>query len=311
MHSTGSFLYTVIERIRAMLDEPSMDAKFSNDFIVRHVISPSMVDVLTRISMTYDNPVILRHSVSLVANEQYYQLPPSIGEVLRFAITDSNGRVINESLPTSMYNRNGSGWSLEGNLLSISPTPSGPSTADIFYSPNGDFFPHFADGTTSDGTKDGVLSGDRDMLVLAQSPTLGSLETRENGYAGGVLRLWNHNENILEERIISSYNVSGRTVTVRVPFTSDIETSNGHKYEIAPQGIQSLYQAIALAGAMNMAASRNVSDKQMKFYILQYRAAIKTIGDNLSYMQMRIPKHYEKNTVDNDARFLRTGWVLD
>lgn len=311
MHSTGSFLYTVIERIRAMLDEPSMDAKFSNDFIVRHVISPSMVDVLARLSMTYDNPVVLRHSVSLVADEQYYQLPPSIGEVLRFAITDTNGRVINETLPTSMYNRHGAGWSLEGNLLSVSPTPSGSSTADIFYSPNGDFLPHYTDGSTIDGTKDGTLNSDRDVLILATSPTLGSLETRENGYAGGVLRLWNSAETILEERMISSYDVSSGTVTVRVPFTSDIEVSDGLKYEIAPQGIQSLYQAIALAGAMNIATSRNVADKQMKFLILQYRAAIKTIGDNLSYMQMRVPKHYEKNTVDNDARFLRTGWVLD
>ncbi len=311
MHSTGSFLYTVIERIRAMLDEAVLDAKFSNDFIVRHVISPSMVDVITRLSMTYDNPVILTHSVSLVADQQYYQLPPSVGEILRFAITDDNGRVINETLPGSMFNRFGPGWSLEGNLLSILPTPSGTSTAQIYYSPNGDFFPHFTDGSTTDGTKDGTLNADRDTLTLATTPTLGALETRENGYAGGILRLWDTTEKILEERIIASYDVSAGTVTVRVPFTSDIEVSNGLKYEVAPQGIQSLYQAISLSGAMNLATSRNISDKQMKFLVLQYRAAIKTIGDNLSYMQMRIPKHFEKNTVDNDARFLRTGWVLD
>ena len=44
---------------------------------------------------------------------------------------------------------------------------------------------------------------------------------------------------------------------------------------------------------------KDVSDKKMKYLQIEYRKAIKTIGDNLSYMQMRKPKAYQKYTVDN------------
>ena len=81
MHSTGSMLLTILERLRAFLDEPTLDAKYSNDFMVNHLISPSMVEVLSRLSMTYDNPVVLRHEITTVKDQQYYQLPPNIGRL--------------------------------------------------------------------------------------------------------------------------------------------------------------------------------------------------------------------------------------
>jgi hypothetical protein len=59
MHVTGSFLYTVLERIRGYLDDPDFDAKYNNDFIIRHIISPTMVDVWSRVNMNLDNPVVL------------------------------------------------------------------------------------------------------------------------------------------------------------------------------------------------------------------------------------------------------------
>ena len=64
MHSTGSFLLTVIERVRAYLDEATLDAKFTNDYLTRHVICPEMVNVMSRLSNNADNPIRVRHQIS-------------------------------------------------------------------------------------------------------------------------------------------------------------------------------------------------------------------------------------------------------
>ena len=99
MHSTGSFLYTVIERIRGYLDDPDFDAKYDNDFLVRHIISPTMVDVLSRINMNADNPVVMRLDFRPNATDEYYQIPNAVGEILRICRRDSDGYVVDEILP--------------------------------------------------------------------------------------------------------------------------------------------------------------------------------------------------------------------
>ena len=70
MHSTNSFIYTVIERIRGYLDDPDLDAKYSDDFLLRHIVMPSMVNVLSRINNSLSNPVVSRLRVSLEADQQ-------------------------------------------------------------------------------------------------------------------------------------------------------------------------------------------------------------------------------------------------
>jgi len=316
MHSTGSMLYTILERLRAYLDEPALDAKYSNNFMVDHLISPSMVEVLSRLSMTYDNPVLLRHELSTVKDQQYYQLPPNVGEIMRVAEVNSQGRVTKEALPRSLYSPRGFGWSIEGNLISFMPYPTTAETFDIFYIPNGDFRVCYMDGSTT--AKGGRLDGTRKTLTIATSttpaPTLGALDLRENSYAGGILRLWNDANTVVEERVISSYDVkvgggSEKTITVRSAFTSDIEAggTDDLRFELIPSGFQSLWQAVTASAAIKLGTMRSISQKQMQYLILQYKSAIKTIGDNLSYMQNRIPKHFDKQTVDN-----RLGWhILD
>ena len=92
-------------------------------------------------------------------------------------------------------------------------------------------------------------------------------------------------------------------MTVRVAFdTSAYGSKTDIHYEIVPQGFQSLMQAVAAASAINLAVMKDVTAKKMQFLQLEYRKAIKTIGDNLSYMQMRKPKSFQKNTVDNQDR---------
>tara|TARA_R100000234_G_scaffold120087_1_gene105310 strand:- start:4437 stop:5348 length:912 start_codon:yes stop_codon:yes gene_type:complete len=300
MHSTGSFLLTVIERVRAYLDEATLDAKFTNDYLTRHVICPEMVNVMSRLSNNADNLIRVRHQISLVDGQEHYVLPPNIGEIYRFAITDEEGRITREFLPRNEFNPRGPGWQIQGNVLSLRPFPAENETADIHYIPNGDFQPHYdADGGTFSNST---------TFVFDASPTIGAIDNRENAYAGAVLRVWTKTSHaVLEERIIESYDASTRTATVRRPFTTDVSSSHaegGMRYEVAPIGMNSLIQAIACASAMNLGTSRNITQKQMQFVILQYKTAMKTIGDNFSFMQARKPKSYEKDTVDNRTFYL-------
>jgi len=309
MHSTGSFLLTVIERVRAYLDESTIDAKYTNDYLVRHVICPEMVNVISRLSMNYSNPIRLRHSIALATNQEHYVLPPNIGEIYRIAILDDNNRVTQEMMPKNEFHPRGPNWQIQGNELSFRPLPAKAETVDIHYIPNGDFMPHYHKGSAS--TDGGELTS-YTTFVFDSAPTLGAIDNRENAYAGATLRVWTSaahdgglpDKTVLEERIIESYDASTRTATVRRPFTADINsdgTKPGLEYEVAPTGMQSLYQAIACACAINLGTVRNVTKKQMDFFVLQYKMNMKTIGDNLSNLQNRQGKSYDKRTVDNSG----------
>jgi hypothetical protein len=63
---------------------------------------------------------------------------------------------------------------------------------------------------------------------------------------------------------------------------------------------------VSAASAINLAVMKDVTAKKMQFLQIEYRKALKTIGDNLSYMQMRKPKSYQKYTVDNQDRHIYT-----
>lgn len=293
MHSTNSFLYTVLERIRGYLDDPDFDAKYNNDFIIRHIISPVMVDVWSRINMNLDNPVVLRQEITFDENTEYYQLPPSIGEVWRIALRDSDGDIIEEIKPRNEFHPEGVGWALEGNTFRVDPKKkkAASGTWTLYYVPSGDVQPHYA--TT------GVMKGDRQTFDIAASVTLGSIDRRANAYAGQILRVI-PDSGLVEERVIESHDVLKGTVgqlTTRIPFDEPI--SGNVKYEIAPIGMQSLYEAVSAGAAMKLGAYRKITGTHYQMILQQYRSAIKSATDNLANLQMRTGKSYLKNTVDN------------
>jgi hypothetical protein len=292
MHSTNSFLYTVIERIRGYLDDPDFDAKYSNDFIVRHIISPVMVDVWSRLNMNLDNPVVLRQEITFDENTEYYQLPPGVGEIWRIACRDLDGKIIDEVMPRNEFHPHGVGWAVEGNTLRVDPKQESLAggTWTIYYVPSGDVSPHYA--------TDGAMAGDRRTVTLSASPTLGALDRRENSYAGQILRILPASGQV-EERVIESHDVTTNQVVTRLEFDSSV--SGDLTYEIAPIGMQSLYEAIAAGGSLKLGAYRKITNTHYQMIQQQYRSAIKSATDNLANLQMRTGKYYQKNTVDNSG----------
>jgi hypothetical protein len=286
MHDGGSFLRIVIDRIRGYLDDPDIDAKYSDDFIVRHVIGPCMTDVISRINHNWDNPVVVRHVAGICAGQPYYQLPPSIGEIWRVCTTDDQGNIIDDWKPRGEWNPNGPLWSIEGNLLSFRPLPRTDVCLEIFYVPNGDVSPHM-------GT--GHWDAENKVFTMGATPTLGAIDRRPNAYAGQVLRLLPTNTYV-EERVIGVHDVVHGVLQPRIAFHHE---SGEMPYEIAPIGAQSLYEAIASSGALKLGAYRKISGTHYQMILRQYQSAIKTVGDNLSNLQMRTAKAWDRNTVDS------------
>lgn len=298
MHVSGSFLLTVLERIRAYINEPDLDAKFSNDFITRHTIMPAMVDIFARLNMGRDDPVLIRFSIPLVKDQEYYQLPPAVGSIWRVAIINDQGRITSDFLPRGEYHPRGPNWSIEGNLLTFRPFPTADREVDVWYVHTGDMFPHYATG--------GQLDNTLRVFNLDYTPTIGAIDRRPNAYAGQVLRLLPTN-GIWEERIILSHDPVAGTVTTRVAFTTASEASSSSTsstetmtYEIAPAGAQPLYEAIAAWGAIKLGTGLRISQAHRNSILLQYKAAMKTAQDNVGNLQLRTGKSFDRNTTDSD-----------
>lgn len=306
MDATGSFLKTVVERIRGYLDDSDFDAKYTDQFLVQHVVMPSLVDVWTRVSMNADNPVLLSYDITLVDDQECYVLPSCVGEVHEVVqYTGPTGTQTNDGLPTAdaypahRMSVGGQNWALEGNMICFRPFPQnlslvGNTTWTIRYTSNGDMSPHYS--THTSGPQTSSLDATRTLFTISNNPQLGLQDKRENAYAGQILRILDGN--VYEERVISSYDPVTRVCTLKRPFSSNV-TTGAHVYEVAPARSQGMVEAVAVAAAIKLGAWRKISGAQSQMLTQQYRAAIKTIGDNMSNMQMRTGKGYAKDTRDN------------
>ena len=293
-------LKTAIERIRGFLDDPDLEAKYSDDYIVRHIISPAFASVLSRVNNSASNPVIHKISFPLVKNQQDYQLPPAVGEVMRLCISDEMGRVLQEALPRGFWNLRGPNWQIQGNVISFIPLPpEAYSTMELWYIPSGDYKPVYSTG----GVAAFTLSTDKSYatITVTTAATVGDWDRRPSAYVGQMMRLLPAT-GVVEERLISGWDYqggSGWKVSFRRPFTDATGNANLPAFEIAPEGSENLFEAVAAAGALKLASYRKLSGEHFGMVQAAYRDAMKTLMDHYSNMQMRLPKSWEKDTVDN------------
>ena len=275
MDSTGSILMTTITRIRTYLDDPSLDAKYDNDFLVRQIIEPEMVNVITALNATREEPILCNFLLNpLVSTDERIELPPNVGVIARIAKLNTDGTVANDIARRDETDPRGPGWHLDGRDLHIRPDwdetgIDDGSSYNVWYIPSGDFNPHYSDAGGE------ILTG-RLTLTVDSTPDVGGIDKRNSAYIGGVLRVWNAANSIVEERVITGYTASSGLITVRSAFSSDIEIQSGLRYEILPEFMGHLWQAIALACCMNLGVARNITEKQMAYIKEQFGLALQT-----------------------------------
>jgi hypothetical protein len=304
MHQTESYLYTLLERIRAYLDDSAIDAKFDNQFLINHIICPAQTDVIARLSHTHGAPVILRYPFTLDADLLRYRLPPCVQEVLRLMGEDEDRTSVTwDATPSGMFSVNGSVWSLEGNpgaleLVTAAPPQDG-ATATILYISNGDIRPHYGTGTLVQTTEDGLTVH---RVTLATTPTLGVLDRRVGAYNGQTLRILPSGTGPVEESLIEESTYSAGVYKAKLTRPLTYTGGGSVTYEIAPTGMQSMTEAIAVWSAMKLGTHRGVTQGRFDALRLMYLAALKTAGDNLTTIQNRTPRHYTGRTVDSKSR---------
>jgi len=304
MDATGSMLKTVIERVRGFLDDPDLEAKYSDDYILRHIVRPAFASVMSRINNSSQTPVMQRLTFPLNQGVADYQLPPCIGEIWRLCVMDESGRVLQEAIPRGLYNLRGPNWKIEGNVLSFLPYPNADySTMELWYIHSGDFsFAYSTGGVSAFQLNTNKKSG---TITISTAATLGEWDKRPSAYVGQMLRLLSTSTSLpFEERVIDSWTPVGGgssawTFTTRQAFTYAVGPANLPSFEIAPEGSENLWEAVSAASAMKLASYRKLSGEHFGMIQAAYRDAMKTTMDHYSNMQMRMPKAWEKDTVDN------------
>lgn len=302
--TTPSVILEACQRIRQDLDEPTLDAKFNNNYITRMNLIPALTECINLINLQSDNSVILRMTIPIVAGTEYYQLPPCIGTIVRLAVLSSEGYVYTDWVPRGDFCPGGAGWVLEGNTIAFRPTPQ-QTTSDysIWYIPGGDIQLHLSFSGAINA------SDDADVFRLATTLSgndLGSIDKRENAYCGQVLRIFTTNEVI--ERIIDEHYFDTDNlwkVHTRTPLPT--LAAGTYTYEIVPFVAGHLWVMASRKAAIELATSRNVPDTLMRRLFIQYDFAKKAVLDNLSNLQGRTGKYFQTDTIDNPRA--RYSWL--
>lgn len=152
MDSSGSFIITLLDRVRTYIDEPDAQGKFTDDYLIRHFVMPAMREVWDRITLSASSVVIVKYDVTLDPDRTRYPLPACAHQVLRVVGVDADGVATQDWVPASVYRRQGANWRLEGQAGSLelvwdTTVPSVTTSAQVWYVPNGDLMVHYsADG---------------------------------------------------------------------------------------------------------------------------------------------------------------------
>jgi len=291
MHVSGSRIKGALEDIRMLLNLASLDAKFTNDYICRTVLPRAVCDVYARSILTSDNPFFVRMAITIDPETEYYQLPPCIQSVAGIRSYGEGGDLQGEWRPNGNMNPYGPGWSLEGNTLHFLPAPAATSEWEIWYIPSADVPIQYGTDMSCDGTTD------VDTFVLPATPALGLPFHFANEPVGQILRIvagsgqW-------YERVIDTWDPATRTITVKIPVET-LPAEDDLTYEVIPAGSGPFWYAAAARAAMELGVGLDISQTRRQSLKETALTALKTLRDNLSNLQGRIGKGWDKGTLDN------------
>lgn len=292
MHSSGSIVKTYCEKVRHYLDDPDLDAKYDDNYLVRFFLSSAMNDVMSRVSMMSDTQILSTFNLTVAAGTQYYRLPPTVRQVLRVGVIDSGtGAYIEDFQPRNEFNIYGRGWALEGNLISFNPYPSETKTYQILYIPSGDVAVHL------NHNAHGVLNANG-TFTLSTTGDTGSVDRRDNAYVGCYLRIFSTET---DELVISEHDGATRVVTFRTP---SVLAPDDYNYEVVPFLLEPMIDAVSISAAMRAGVGRKINNTQMQALMLAYRQAIKTAHDMLGNTNSRVGKRFNGGTADNRNLFV-------
>lgn len=299
MHPSLSYIRSVIERVRTTLDVSRVDGgKYNDAFILNYMVSTSMTHVLSRLSHTSGCRMLQTFTLTPVAGQTVYELPPCVEAVHRLEFLDRQGVRAGEIQPFSPWSANGQGWRLEGTpgLLRIvfDSTPDISLSMQIVYVSNGDWLPHLGNGTLASP------AAGLQQLSLGTTPTLGLLDRRPSAYLGSHVRILSAGPNPIQERVIKRHWFESGAWKIEFDETEPALTGTV-EYEVTVPGFVALHHACAMLAAYDLSVSLNVPASKQGGILTMYKTAMKTAGDNLTHINRALGFYMERNVPGSPA----------
>jgi hypothetical protein len=303
------FITRTIGLVRKVCDEPSVDAKW-NDAEILDRIHKAFAQVIQDVNAASQAQILIRHDIALVVNQLIYPLPPHVGNIREFAVIDSvTDAVTAEIVPRSFYNPAGAGFRVEGHYLRLGRKPTKAQTLRLTYTPTGEF--RMVKGTWTDALSSGKVTASTLILSDAAGTQIGqgSLDTRDNAYAGCMLRILADAGGYVQDRLITAYNNRTRMATVAPPFspTPATDASNSLEYEVIPIMGDLLEEVVVLRAALMIVAFEG-NKKKVDAITREYSQALRAIRMDLANRQTRMGMHWEHDTRDNPATYDQEAW---
>lgn len=308
MDSSGSMLKSIVERIRYYGNEPSLDATLTDALLLDHFLGPAMQDVFQRVNMVDNGFLVQRHVLPVENDRVKYPLPVNVRKVLQIVLLNEDGVVVGEAIPRHLRNPWGFNYRVNGNDLwldqSINDLPAG-YTVEIWYTPGGNFRPHYCD-TTAPAT----IAGTTTMtLQLPTTPTLGRLDLRPNGLDGlplRVLRKADDTKIVEEMRTVRSSSItSAGVVTLTLEGALDhYVAAETVSYEVGLPSNETLATCLALMACLHHAPVRKASNSHYQRIDDLMKRSLKTLRDDAQVIESRKGTRMARDTRGPYSYFL-------
>ncbi len=295
---TTSFLARGIAEIRQNLDEPSLDAKYSDSELITK-LEQGYATVIGEVNRNAENPAVGRYNLTYSSGTEIYQLPYHIGMVYAVYTLESptGTKIFYDS--RGRLNVGGRFVWMEGHTLRVQPNAIGDGTVfTIEFVPKGTALLH-------NGSAE-AYNSDQDEITLAAAPTTGTLDTTPEGYVGSIFRVLAAPSvagYAQQERVIIAYNNATRVATLDDAL--DVTLSGTLYYEIAPCIPHGLDHVIALYCSMWIASIEGHVRRASQLRKI-YANAIRTVRLDAYYSKLDESGELRRDGYDS-RRYMRKG----
>lgn len=290
-----SFLTRSITDVRESVDEPAINAKYTDARIIRH-LEKAFILVLNEKNRNSKTPATVKQTITVAANTTEYVLPYVMGSFLGIYNTSDSGTKFYYDGRSHM-NPYGRGVWLEDHTLHIQSVGSlGLGTSLVAeWIPNGVARLHNGDCT---------LSADGKTVTFEATPNAGALDTHVQAYAGSKFRILlvdgtTVTGNYMQERNITSYDHTTREATLDVALNPVPTTDDGKiYYEIAPFISQAMDSVVPLYAAYRIASVEG-NRKRARGILDAYRNEIRNVRLTEYYSNMPEAPRLRGDSSDN------------
>jgi len=292
---SDSFLSRAIAKTRMWVDEPAINAKYTDADIIGQ-LEFSYIHIIAEKNRNAQTPAVAKITLTVASSTEEYILPYTVGSIEAiYQATSGGGKLFYSS--RGRYNPFGRRLWVEGNVIKFQSSGIVPIGTELTveYIPSGTSRLHHGTCTINTaGTE----------VTFGATPNVGDLDTHHNAYTGCELRILNTDGttvtgNYMQERPITAYDNTTRVATVAPALSPVPTTDNGSiYYEISPAIHKGLDLVVAIHAAYTIAAMEG-NRKRAGTILTAYQEAIRNVRLQAYYSNVQECSEVRADSFDN------------